>query len=173
MKKTPPLTAICFFVLCYAFAQQNRILLKSTLTQVGGGSVIHSVSGQKYRVTQSIGQSGIIGSITLNNFTVQQGFLTNYNRFSTGLGTIKKNPKQPIVYPNPTKQYLNIFFEQQPKSKIRVNIFDLAGRLVISKTFETDNTIFMDLEPLQDATYLLQITADAKNWGAEVIKVNY
>ena len=119
-----------------------------------------------------MGQTGAIGAVPSGQVLVQQGFLTYYGPKSIREVVIEGRSVEPLAYPNPVSKTLNIVFSKKTSSAISVGVYDLSGRLLLSKTHSPDSRIVLDLEHLQEATYFLQIKADGHTWGKEIIKRN-
>ncbi len=166
------LTCVVFCLVFAAFSQDNKALLKSTLTSVGSSSLMANGENKTYTILQSIGQLGIVGGVTKENISVQQGFLTRHG-WTINHGSVGPKPLMaPIIYPNPVSKILNIAFAERTDGSISVGVFDMSGRLVLSKGYGTSNDVTLNMEHLQEATYLLQIRSGGHIWGREIIKMN-
>jgi len=64
------------------------------------------------------------------------------------------------VYPNPTSDRVNIVFEEIPKDKIRLLLFDLTGRLIKSKEVNHQGNVTFDLFDLKKGLYILNIKSN-------------
>ena len=166
------LTCVALCLVFAAFSQGNKVKLKSTLTSVGSSTLVGNVQNGAYIIQQSIGQSGNVGTVTKENILVQQGFLTNHEWAKNHESINIKTLWEPIIYPNPVSEILNITFAKRTSGSISVSVFDMLGRLILSKGYGTSNAITLNMEHLQEATYLLQIRADDHAWGREIIKIN-
>ncbi len=93
--------------------------------------------------------------------------------FATTLSIKNPKDKSPAytLYPNPTLGELNIYFEQIPQSAIRVEICDLAGRIVhVSLLHKQLNTL--SVANLANGLYLCKIIAPDGQVGVKKIIVN-
>ncbi len=66
------------------------------------------------------------------------------------------------IYPNPSDNLLHIQLPTPPKGGLKVNIYDLQGRLISAKTLEASQTQHQELNiaHLPSGTYLLNISYD-------------
>jgi len=60
------------------------------------------------------------------------------------------------VFPNPTKGNVNIQFTELPQKGTRINILDLAGRLIRTQAANSDKE-FIDLQGNKSGVYFIQI----------------
>lgn len=75
------------------------------------------------------------------------------------------------IFPNPSKGVFNIDYEPMFSSNVKLNIFDLTGRLVFKKDFEKQREIFIDLSNKSKGTYLLKLLVD-NEYLQKIIVVN-
>lgn len=87
---------------------------------------------------------------------------------------IGEQPEQNIgfkVYPNPTSEIVNIVFEEMPKGRIQLKLFDITGRLVESKEVNNLKNVSFNLFDLKKGIYILNIkSADGWSKSVKVIK---
>jgi len=75
-----------------------------------------------------------------------------------------------VLYPNPARDFVNISNPQNVALKT-LQVFDLAGRLVITESLEgmgTDRTV--DVSLLQSATYMFIIQSDNGQFTKQIVK---
>ena len=63
-----------------------------------------------------------------------------------------------ILYPNPANQTVNISVTQA-SGNANVSIFDINGRLIITKEISLDTTTSLDVSQVTSGVYLVQVTA--------------
>jgi hypothetical protein len=83
---------------------------------------------------------------------------------------IGEQPEQNIsfrVYPNPASDKVSIAFEEIPKDKIRLLLFDLTGRLIESKEVNHQGNVTFDMFDLKKGIYILNIKS-AVGWSKSV-----
>lgn len=67
------------------------------------------------------------------------------------------------IFPNPAKSIINIEFEAQQNSLLKVEVIDLHGRIVFAENGENNyynNRISFDISHLIDGTYILNLSCD-------------
>jgi hypothetical protein len=72
------------------------------------------------------------------------------------------------IYPNPASDLVNIELYTNATSDSRISLYDMQGRLVMDKTFNT-NTIQLNVKPLKNGVY--QIVLNADNTSAKKLVV--
>ena len=77
------------------------------------------------------------------------------------------------AYPNPATDVLNIDLVGYEGKELRLQLFDLTGKMVVEKTFqsvsEKENTQ-MELNDLSPGMYILRCTDGNTSWAREVVK---
>ena len=72
------------------------------------------------------------------------------------------------VSPNPTSGVFTIALEQYSDAK--VELFDILGKSILSKTYINRDTIPMNIDHLASATYLLKVTSNRASNTVKIIK---
>lgn len=148
--------------------QRNHIsLLKSAITAIGSSAV--SVSNGSYYVHQSIGESGMVGTVDMESTSHQQGFL-NYviaNKEENSINEIFDL----VIYPNPFIEYLKIDFSKTTHENISVKIYDVLGKIHISKEYLPTDKIKIPIEKLRSGNYLIQIKTGKQTVTQKVCKI--
>jgi hypothetical protein len=160
---------------CVAFSQQTAskkyTLKKTTLTSVGSTTIYNL--NNKYTIYQSVGQSGIIGTVKTAKNIVQQGFLTN--NFLFRIDNEKDDFKETlsfVISPNPFKDHIKIDFSKIPKHEILIRIFDVTGKSYFTKTYQPKSTIIIPLQRYSVGTYLIDIKSGKNSSTNKIIKVD-
>jgi hypothetical protein len=65
------------------------------------------------------------------------------------------------TYPNPTTDYLNLSIGNYNQEKLTLQLFDVAGKLLLDQTITEPNTV-IDMNRFTMATYYLTITDSQK-----------
>ncbi|SHH35578.1 T9SS type A sorting domain-containing protein [Winogradskyella jejuensis] len=162
------------FLLCcvQVFQAQNNSdyrIISSNLGVAGSSQTIETSRGT-YKVSQSIGQSSIIGTYKSNGYYLRQGYqqpltgATNINNLSTTEISAK-------VYPNPFSRQLNIVFTERIQSDISVLIFDINGRLIYNQNFEPRQDVEIQIENISKGTYFLKVASKRKRFNTKLIKI--
>lgn len=63
------------------------------------------------------------------------------------------------LYPNPANDYLYVSLAK-PASNIQINIFDLMGKLIVSKEIKENTQLIQMPLDMSDGSYIMQITTD-------------
>ncbi|MEI6348446.1 MAG: T9SS type A sorting domain-containing protein [Bacteroidota bacterium] len=110
-----------------------------------GGSVSYSVGQVVY--TTNVGTTG----------SVAQGVQQPYEiSIVIGLEEAKEINLMVSVYPNPTKEFLNLKVENYNVENLSYQLFDIQGRLLESKKIESKETSIVTSN-LVPATYFLKV----------------
>jgi hypothetical protein len=123
-----------------------------------GGTVSYSVGQIIYTATS--------GSSGTNTQGVQQPYEISV---VTGLETGKNILLQYKVYPNPVADVLILKIDGDLSASFTASLFDINGKLLISKGVESNETSF-DLQNLAPATYFLLIAETKRNGSPRDIK---
>lgn len=89
-----------------------------------------------------------------------QGF--QQNKFS--ITSVEENTGSTIsvsVYPNPASSFINISTESSSLKKMKVELFDIAGKLIYSESFQ--NNIQLNISQYSNSAYILHVYDDNKS----------
>lgn len=76
------------------------------------------------------------------------------------------------VYPNPANNKVHLAFESQKQSTVLVGIYDLSGKLVIQKEFESQNgrsIIDLNVNNIENGSYIIMIHDGDKQLQSKLI----
>ncbi len=77
----------------------------------------------------------------------------------------------PLVYPNPVQNTLFISTSGLNVDQVPVEIFDLAGKLLLSKEIPTfNNELQIDLSSIEDGFFILKVATSQRNYNFKIIK---
>ncbi len=76
------------------------------------------------------------------------------------------------VYPNPTKSKIELLLSGDIKESIRVQIFDLNGRLLSSQELPPSNAPVIDVNTLAEGQYLIRAQSGAYSWTERFVKMD-
>jgi hypothetical protein len=97
-----------------------------------------------------------------------------YDNNSLNIEQPTNNAWQVLVYPNPTTSSLNIKFILPKEDDIKLNIFDIQGKLVLEKNLGKINTgeflETIDLINVSPGTYICKITGYLYSLTKKIIK---
>ncbi|WP_319481122.1 T9SS type A sorting domain-containing protein [uncultured Draconibacterium sp.] len=74
------------------------------------------------------------------------------------------------VYPNPTKDIVNILFTNV-ENNVLVELYNMAGQRLFNKEIPTKVVYQLDMKPYSDGSYLLHLTNDEKT-AIQIIKTS-
>jgi len=115
-----------------------------------GGTVAYTV-GQTSYMTQTDG-----------NTTITQGVQQPYEiSLVTGIEYTGSITLECSVYPNPTSDYVILKVGNEELSTLSVQLFDLNGRLLLSKKVENNETT-IPMQGLLPSTYFLKVNDNQK-----------
>jgi len=160
-----------FSVLIQAQESTNLKLIRSTVATAGSSKKI-SVNNKTFIIQQSINQASMIGSFVGSNCILRQGFIQptilaiNNKKGDTN----KLLDLEVIVYPNPFTDQITMQFNEAITSDIKIEIFDLLGRLTFSKEYGANRNITINPTNLSSTQYVLKISANQKQNIYHLIK---
>jgi hypothetical protein len=146
------------------------MILRSTITSVGSTTVYST--NNKYRIQQSIGQSGIIGKKELKNSTVQQGFLYNTITFNINNSNndLIKESLEFVISPNPFVDHIVIKFSKKTAQDIYIKIYDVNGKIHYSNKYPASKQITVPMNRYSIGTYLINVESGQKIVTKKIIK---
>lgn len=142
----------------------TSICLTHVLTLDAGTAGIYLWSTNE--TSQTITVNGGIAGLGIHNYSVT--ITTPEGCIATDNINVMVNPCTSIdnensdmgveVYPNPTNGIVNLSIAGNNSNSLEINIFDIAGKVVISKTHEpsTEN-VKIDMSELTDGIYFVKI----------------
>ena len=122
---------ILHLVVCLpeAFSQS---IVRSTTGSSGSSQTVIS-NNISYFVSQSVGQTSVIGTSTTGDISLRQCCHqprhTCESGASEGLSDL-----QAVVYPNPFQQTVHISFVEEVDEDVAVIMHDISGRIILNKT---------------------------------------
>ena len=136
---------------------------------MAGSSKTITTNKGNYIVSQSIGQSSVIGTSFNKGYHLSQG----YQQASFKIDIIpdtSNNNLGAMVYPNPFEQSVSVSFSEEILNVIDVVVFDIHNRLIYSKKFQPSPSIQLMLGDVSMGTYVLKVTSNGKIFNAKLIK---
>jgi hypothetical protein len=120
-------------------------------------------------VSQTIGQQSVIGNYTRDGKTYGQGYQQSI--WSKYIQSTINNPITTVVYPNPFISTINFQFSQPIKERIKMELFDVRGRLIFqTEQFPTDNLLTVAMPNLASSNYLVKLTASNYTYYTQILK---
>lgn len=132
------------------------------------GALGSSQVKSNYSISQSVGQSSVIGSSELSSISVVQGY--QHPMFNTYTVQSISNSERIKFYPNPFSTQLNFEFQSE-YDPIQITIIDILGRNVLTTTIKTSNkSILLELPFLSDSEYIISLIGQNLNFQTKIIK---
>lgn len=165
---------LCIVILCGAtteFQAQETSgyrIMRSNLGSSGSSQSVVTSRGS-YIVSQSIGQSSVIGTHSKNGYYLRQG----YQQPSTKVKVVKEiSPElKANVHPNPFNQVITISFSEAMQHPILVTIFDVNAKLIYSENFSAIQRLQLNLSDFSDGIYMLKVLSDTQFFNTKLIKI--
>lgn len=136
---------------------------------VGGSSNTVTLKDGQYSVSQSIGQSSVIGTYNKNGYYLRQGYQQPLSDIKV-VKAFDDNDLLAKIYPNPFEEFVSITFSEVIKKDISVLVFDVSGKLVYSRKFQPTQNIQLNLEKVSGGNYILKMISGGKSFNAKLIK---
>jgi hypothetical protein len=120
-------------------------------------------------VSQTIGQQSVIGNYTKDGKTYGQGYQQSV--WSKYIQSTVNNPITTVVYPNPFVSTINFQFSQPIKERIKMELFDVRGRLIFqTEQIPSNNLLTVALPNLASSNYLVKLTASNYTYYTQILK---
>ncbi len=134
-----------------------------------GNDVIDAVSIGPFNIKSDSSYNvsfAIVLSDSLNSlFTTSDSIAMLFEDYAIGIQETKKIGKEILkIYPNPTFDRLNLNINKSINEKVRLDILDLNGRIVLSKEYEFLNNstrLQLNLDSLKTGVYLIRINSNS------------
>ncbi len=113
------------------------------------------------------------GSISASSLTTDNaiGFedFTCFNSASSGVGDLSENNSF-SVYPNPACTILNFSYDTQ-LDNVTIDIIDVTGRIIVSKSFENINQKAISLNEISNGSYIVRFRTENTTSYSNIIIV--
>lgn len=157
------LACLCFIGSVLVAQDLQRAVVAS-----GGGSFLLETAERNYYVSQTIGQSGVIGTIGQDGLRLRQGF--QQPPLMVVQAPDDETSLQARLYPNPVRYQLNISLANNLKGQLAVKLFDTSGKLVLDASYPAGQPISMDLSELSSGVYLISLQHQTNSFTSRIIK---
>lgn len=164
-------STIILFSFVQQFQAQNNSgyrIIRSNLGSSGSSQTVETSNGI-YKISQSIGQSSVIGTFYSNGYYLRQG----YQQPSGIIKSIRKNnfELRAKIYPNPFSKTLFISFSDEIINDISVSIFDVEARKIYSQEFMPSQQIKIQIQNISSGNYFLKVASGSKQFNTKLIKI--
>lgn len=141
---------ICLFAMLLAVATQAQ----STLNSSGSSAFIN---GNTF--SYSIGEMALVHTATGSNIVVTQGVLQG-SGVAVGISYTKLTDQEFKVYPNPTRDILNLEANLSEKADLKLKLYDISGRELLAKDWKVSAAVEQTRLSLQSyiaGNYILHV----------------
>jgi hypothetical protein len=132
----------------------NKVLAQEVIATSG-----NTISNSQGEVSYTVGQI-VFTTNTASEGSIAQGVHQTYDSETLSNSEPTVN-FEVLIYPNPTKNDINIKVNSSVQNNLNYELFDIQGRIIHSQRVEFDNTK-ISLSTLPASIYLLQIKSDNK-----------
>ncbi|MGB2129596.1 MAG: T9SS type A sorting domain-containing protein [Flavicella sp.] len=120
-------------------------------------------------ISQSIGQSSVIGSSTSGNTTVFQGF---QHKKWISLMRANKRAFDVDVFPNPFKDKITLTFLSESDASTEVSLYTISGTLMYKGIhYQEGLTLEVEFPNLPVAPYMLRVSQNNNTNYQQLIKI--
>ena len=162
------LCALILIILYCIPKVHSQSIIRSTVGSSGSSQTVF-FNNKPYFVSQSIGQSGVIGTSGLNGYTIRQGFQQPPHSFVISQPYPESDLKA-AIYPNPFQQSIHIFFKEEIENDISVIMYNMSGQIILKETYGATQMIILPLANTACGKYILNVIADNKYIITSLIK---
>ena len=155
-----------FTILLPPSKAQNLVKLRSS-NSLNASSKSLTLKNNSYRIIQSIGQSGITGTLKNSNSTIIQGFIQPKIIRSQNL---PKNELNVLIEAIPFSDSYKIIFTDNVSTNYNVDIYNIMGQKVYTKKYESGEEIEINLESHAIGCYILSIQSNQQQFSTKLIK---
>jgi hypothetical protein len=151
--------------------KSNTIGILNASLGVSGSSKRFTTNKGGFYVSQSVGQGSVIGTSYKKGYYLVQGYQNATGKIQVFKTFGSANDLEGKVYPNPFEESISILFNKTVKQDIFVQVFNLTGKLVYSKTFLPAQSINLNLDAISSGTYLLKAISNNKLFSVKILKI--
>lgn len=155
---------------CETDAGQTWVFIVGNTDMYSSYSNFQNVVGQasfsENWTTNMEGDSTYYASVTFEGNTIE--YYWGPAEPFTGIQETEKGSLK--VYPNPTRDILNISFPNMESKVAMLDVYDLAGN-IIHQTRVSETNSQVDIEQFSSGTYFLRIVDGSKVWTSRFVKV--
>ncbi|MEP7171651.1 MAG: T9SS type A sorting domain-containing protein, partial [Bacteroidota bacterium] len=155
------------FVWAYQLGGVSSETGKSIATDASGN--VYTTGSFSY-ITDFDPGSGVYNLTSIDS--TPDAFIHKIRQGTVGFNSIQPANSDILVYPNPATNILKIAFTAEKAENYSVEIFDVTGRLIISKTGELSkngNVIDINISMLSRGIYTMQFMRDETKEQRKII----
>lgn len=151
-----------------AQSNSNRRIIASNLGSAGSSKVVETSNG-RYYISQSVGQSSVIGTYNANGYYLRQGYQQPIDK--PGRITKLDIELKAKVYPNPFSRILFITFSEKMINDISISIFDVNSRTILNQNYSPTQQLELRLQDISSGSYFLNVSSGTKKFRTKLIKL--
>ncbi len=139
---------------------------------INGGTLNYTVSwtGPNSFSSSSEDISGLAGGVYNVTVTDANGCtVANSYTVNSFVGMEELDASTVNVYPNPSNGKFNIKFNMGMLDNLKVEVLDLAGRIVITKELTSSPEMELDMSTSSEGTYILHISNDSSQITKRIV----
>ncbi|WP_323788770.1 T9SS type A sorting domain-containing protein [Psychroserpens sp.] len=161
-------TLLCCVHIVQAQNNQEYRIIRSNLGSSGSSQTVTTTKGV-FTISQSIGQSSVIGTHYNNGYYIRQG----YQQPLDNLKTVKDSNHNLIatVHPNPFNQDVTIVFSNTIKNDVSISTFDINGKLIYTQNYLPTQEINLKLTNISSGIYVLKVHSGTLFFNTKLIKL--
>lgn len=162
------LVLFCFIQEFQAQENSGYRIIRSNLGSAGSSQNVTTSNGT-YKISQSIGQSSVIGTHSNSGYYLRQG----YQQPATKIKVVKNFDftLKAKVHPNPFDQEISITFSHSITKDISVLIFDVNSKIIHSQEFLPAQEVELQIKDISNGIYFLTIASGGKHFNTKLIKI--
>lgn len=146
------------------FGQEAK---RFTLASAGYSTAIMQ-GGESYYLLQSVGQGSVIATFSNGESQLRQGYIQPLPVILLGGDP---NGLEAVIWPNPFVNGVVARMEQGLENPVQMQLFDMSGRLIYDREYESDTQLSIPLLNLSQGTYFIKLITDRKAVTQQLIKL--
>ena len=162
------LLLFCFVMELHAQSNSGYRVIRSNLGNAGSSQIVDTSQGS-YSVSQSIGQSSVIGTYHKNGYYLRQGYQQPTSKIK--VVELKDFTLNANVFPNPFSQFVTIKFSDYITNDISVRVFDVNSKQIYYQIFPPSQSINLNIIDISNGIYFLKVISDIKQFNTKLIKI--
>lgn len=155
---------LAFFSTGCVLAQLEQ---RSAITVAGSTSEVVQDS-KRYYISESVGQQSVVGTVYNEALIARQGF--QQPPFSIQISEEIISNWNITVFPNPVTDAISVQISEENNEAMIAVIFDVQGREIQRRTFNTTASFQLDVSSLSSGNYLLNIFTKQQQYSSKLIK---
>ena len=142
-------------------------ILRSTLSMAGSSHTLN-LEGNHYYVSQSVGQSSVVGTFSHHGNIIRQGFQQPMGHHMVRI--IRKKQLNVSIYPNPIRSKVYIRIIGQETNSYSITLSDQTGKIILQLDNSLEESYFLDLSTHAAGVYILEISDGNKYLKSSILK---